>query len=175
MLPHVPLEQPLLDTMLPEFPHVALAELVGFVNAAHATDLEKQWSITGWVFCYAVAAIANKSKFQTVIDTSSTEAKFVAAVHAAKTARYLCSVLKYLGFCDPMWCHFRDDLFCKSTDIVRAKLRNVNVNPANKIVYDEVKNLQCLFTTHENLLMLLHPFDSQNNEALNQGFAKQSL
>jgi len=35
--------------------------------------------ITGWVFCYAGAAIAYKSKLQTVIATSSTEAKFVAA------------------------------------------------------------------------------------------------
>jgi len=50
------------------------------------------------VFCYAGAAIVYKSKLQTVIATSSTEAKFVAAVHAAKTARYLCSILKDLGF-----------------------------------------------------------------------------
>jgi len=33
-----------------------------------------------------------------MIATSSTEAEFVAAVHAAKTARYLQSVLKDLGF-----------------------------------------------------------------------------
>jgi len=98
MLPHILLEQPLLNTMLPEFPHIALTELAGFVDAAHATDLEKQQSITGWVFCYAGAAIAYKSKLQTVIATSSTEAEFVAVVHAAKTARYLRSVLKDLGF-----------------------------------------------------------------------------
>jgi len=42
--------------------------------------------------------IANKSKLQTVIATSSTEAEFVAAVHAAKIARYLHSILKDLGF-----------------------------------------------------------------------------
>ena len=30
------------------------------------------------------------------------------------------------------------------------------------------------YTTHENLLMLLHPFDSQKNEALNCSFAKQA-
>ena len=97
-LPHVSLEQPSLDAVLPVFPAVALNELVGFVDAAHATDLEKRRSITGWVFCYAGAAIAYKSKLQTVIATSSTEAEFVAAVHAAKVARYLRSVLKDLGF-----------------------------------------------------------------------------
>jgi len=43
-------------------------------------------------------AIAYKSKLQTVIATSSTKAEFVAAVHAAKVARDLRSVLKDLGF-----------------------------------------------------------------------------
>jgi len=33
-----------------------------------------------------------------MIATSSTEAEFMAAVHAAKTVRYLQSVLKELGF-----------------------------------------------------------------------------
>jgi len=86
ILLHISLEQPSLDTMLPDFPHIALTDLVGFVDATHATDVEKWHSITGWVFCYAGAAIAYKSKLQTVIATSSTKAKFVAMVHAAKTA-----------------------------------------------------------------------------------------
>jgi len=41
MLPHMSLGQPSLDTVLPDFPAAALTELVGFVDAAHATDLEK--------------------------------------------------------------------------------------------------------------------------------------
>jgi len=40
-LPDVPLEQPSLDPTLPAFPSTALTDLVGFVNAAYATDLEK--------------------------------------------------------------------------------------------------------------------------------------
>jgi len=31
-----------------------------------------------------------------------------------------------------------------------------------------------MFITHDNLLILLHPFDSQKNEALNHAFAKQA-
>jgi len=57
----------------------------------------------------------------------------------------------------------------KSADIVRAKLQNVNANAVNKIVYDGVKAIHDSFTTCKNLLMLLHPFDSQKNEALNRG------
>ncbi len=85
-LPAVSLEQLPCNT---NFPKISPSKLVGFVDAAHATDIEKQRSITGWAFCYAGAAIAYKSKLQTVIATSSTEVEFVAAVHAAKTARYL--------------------------------------------------------------------------------------
>jgi len=94
-LPTIPIED--LSTDL-NFPNIPITKLVGFVDAAHATDLEKRRSVTRWVFCYAGGAIAYKSKLQMVIATSSTEAEFVAAVHAAKMARYLRSVLKDLGF-----------------------------------------------------------------------------
>jgi len=52
-------------------------------------------------------------------------------------------------FCNPSWCHFKEDLVCKSADTNRAKLRNINMNPANKIVYEEVKNSQFLYNTWE--------------------------
>jgi len=42
-------------------------------------------------------------------------------------------------YCNPTWCQFREDSVQKSADTVRAKFRNINVNPANKVVYDEVK------------------------------------
>jgi len=105
-LPVVSLEQLPFD---PDFPKISSSELVSFVDAAHAMDVEKQQSITGWAFCYAGAAIAYKSKLQTVIATSLTEAEFVAAVHAAKTARYLHSVLKDLGFTQEQCTIFYED------------------------------------------------------------------
>ena len=46
---------------------------------------------------FAGGAVAYKSKLQTCVATSSTEAEFYAAVHAAKTALYLRSVLRELG------------------------------------------------------------------------------
>ena len=61
----------------------------------------------------------------------------------------------------------------KSDDTVRAKLRNTNI-AANKTMYDEVKQIHDACTTHENLLMLMHPYDSQKNEALNRAFIKQA-
>ena len=98
-LPFVPLtDAPTVDKDLPTFPSYELLELVGFVDAAHATNLEDRRSITGLNFCLAGAAIAFKSKLQPTIATSLTESEFIAAVHAAKIAKYLRSVLEDLGY-----------------------------------------------------------------------------
>jgi hypothetical protein len=94
----VPLDQPPIDSSLPTFPSSDLLELVGFVDAAHATDLKSRRSVTGFVFCLGGAAIAYKSKLQATVSTSSTEAELIAAMHAAKVAKYLCSILHELGF-----------------------------------------------------------------------------
>jgi hypothetical protein len=42
--------------------------------------------------------IAYESKIQSTVSTSSTEAEFIAAVHAAKIAKYLRSILSQLGY-----------------------------------------------------------------------------
>ncbi len=52
-------------------------------------------------------------------------------------------------------------------------MRNTNI-AASKTMYDEVKQIHDACTTHENLLMLMHPYDSQKNEALNRAFIKQA-
>jgi hypothetical protein len=100
-LPRVPTEQPSLDSHLPPFPDHPLSELVGYVDAAHATDLVTRRSITGLVFTLAGGAVAFKSKVQPTVSTSSTEAELIAAVTAAKLAKYIRSILIELGFPPP--------------------------------------------------------------------------
>jgi Reverse transcriptase (RNA-dependent DNA polymerase) len=70
--------------------------LVAFADAAHATDLKRRRSVSGFCCVLAGAAVAYKSKLQPVIATSSTEAEFVCAVQAAKTVKYLRTILKEL-------------------------------------------------------------------------------
>jgi hypothetical protein len=78
-------------------PHSSI-ELAGYVDAAHATDLVTRRSITGLVFMFCGGPLAYKSKIQSTVSTSSTEAEFLAAVHAAKIAKYLWSILSELGY-----------------------------------------------------------------------------
>ena len=87
------------DPSLPDFPQVqSSTELAGYVDAAHATDLVTRRLITGLVFMFCGGPLAYKSKIQSTVSTSSTEAEFLAAVHAAKIAKYLRSILLELGY-----------------------------------------------------------------------------
>jgi len=65
------------------------------VNVA---GLKSRRSITGVLFMCGGGAVACKSKVQAAVAASSTEAEFIASVSAAKTAKYLRSALKGLGF-----------------------------------------------------------------------------
>jgi hypothetical protein len=87
------------DTSLPDFPQPqSPTSLAGYVDAAHATDLSTRRSITGLAFMLCGGPIAYKSKMQSTVSTSSTEAEFIAAVKAAKIAKYLRSILLELDY-----------------------------------------------------------------------------
>jgi hypothetical protein len=75
-LPTIPLAQPSLDPSLPPFPTSPLDQLVGYVDASHASDPKTRRSITGIVFCYSGAAVAYKSKLQTTVATSNSMRPF---------------------------------------------------------------------------------------------------
>jgi hypothetical protein len=90
------------DPELPPFPKPPDPfQLQGFVDTAHANDLRSRRSTTGFAFCLANAAVVYRYKTQSITSTSSTEAEFLAVVTAAKTARYLRSILQKLGFEQP--------------------------------------------------------------------------
>jgi hypothetical protein len=101
-LPHLPSGEPyteLQDDPNNPFPvNINLPLLQCFVDAAHGNDLRKRRSTTGLVFTYCGGAVLYRSKTQTLTAGSSTESEFIAAVTAAKLARYLRTVLKQLGF-----------------------------------------------------------------------------
>ena len=100
-LPHVPFQWLEADPTLPTFPTFERDELVGFLDAAHATELKNRRSVTGYVILFCYAAIAWKSRVQPVVATSSTEAEFYAAVTCAKAVKYLRYVLQELDALRP--------------------------------------------------------------------------
>jgi hypothetical protein len=68
-------------------------QLIGYVDSDWATNTAKRSSMTGMVIMYAGGAVGYKSKFQSVIARSSTEAEFVAACDMAKMILFYRSLL----------------------------------------------------------------------------------
>ena len=62
-------------------------KLLGYVDAAYGNNPKKRRSTSGYAFTYSGEAIVYRSKAQSVVALSSTEAELIAAVTTAKTAR----------------------------------------------------------------------------------------
>jgi hypothetical protein len=94
LLPHIPLTPLEYDSSLPDFPSTTDPfQLIGYVDAAHGNDLRHRRSTTGYGFMLAGGVVAYRCKTQSITATSSTEAKFLAAVSAGKVTKYLRSIL----------------------------------------------------------------------------------
>ena len=84
------------DPTLPFFPLFRRRDLLALLDAAHATDLKTRRSVTGLFILFGGAAIAWKSRLQSLVATSSTEAEFYAAVFTAKLVLYFRHILEEL-------------------------------------------------------------------------------
>ena len=73
-------------------------ELMCFVGAAYGNEPAKRISTTGFDFTFSGGAVVYRSKTKTINALSSTEAELIAAITAAKTDRFLRSMLQELGF-----------------------------------------------------------------------------
>ena len=100
-LPRVPHDIFEVDYNAPKNPFPAiftyLFTLSGYVDASHATAC-RMHSVTGFHFLLGENLVAYKTKVQSVVSISSTEAELIAACFAAKMALYLQAVLLQLGF-----------------------------------------------------------------------------
>jgi hypothetical protein len=74
-------------------PHDKFHYLFGYVDADWASDTKHRKSVTGIIIMYAGGAIGYKSKYQTTIAHSSTEAEFTAACDAGKHILFFRSLL----------------------------------------------------------------------------------
>uniref|UniRef100_A0AAV1VKM4 Integrase catalytic domain-containing protein n=1 Tax=Peronospora matthiolae TaxID=2874970 RepID=A0AAV1VKM4_9STRA len=81
------------------FSDINKGELIGFVDANWAGDLDTRRSTTGYVFFLNGSAISWNSKRQPTVATSSTEAEYMSLYSATQEAIWLRGLLKDLNYC----------------------------------------------------------------------------
>ena len=135
-------------------------ELVGYVDADFAGDLDTRKSTTGFVFLYGGAVLSWCSKKQTAVATSTVEAEYMAASHAIKEALWLGSLLGELGviikfvklYCDNQGCiaNLKNHLISKHTKHISVSFHHGREKVAwGQIVPDYVtsdENMADMFT-----------------------------
>ena len=72
--------------------------VIGQVDSDYVDDLEKRWSIIGYVFTFAGGPISWKSTLQFTVAPSTTKAEYMAITEAVEEAIWLQGLLENLGF-----------------------------------------------------------------------------
>ena len=75
--------------------------LVAYVDASHATDVDTRKSTTGWVTCLNGGPISWRTKRQATVATSTAESELYALDDCMKEVRWLQMLLGELGFSQP--------------------------------------------------------------------------
>ena len=99
-LPDIPADQCITpETLLRMFPQqIDPAKILSYVDSDWGSDRTHRRSVTGMAHFIAGGLVAYKSRYQSTIALSSTEAEFTAATDAGKTVLYLRSILQELGY-----------------------------------------------------------------------------
>jgi hypothetical protein len=107
------------------------AQLVAFADASFATDTATGKSTTGFVLLFCGAAVAWRSKLQSTVAQSTTEAEYIAAALAAAEVYWMRQLLAFLG-CPQMAPTpiFEDNsaaLQLAANPVVQQRTRTINV------------------------------------------------
>ena len=138
------------DKDLPEYPEdPKQGKLICQVDAAYGNDPKRRRSTTGYALTYAGGAIVYRSKAQSITAQSSTKSEVIAAVTAAKTVRYVRSVLTELGFPQDEPTPIYEDN-ASAIDIVNSQ------KPTERTRHMEIRYFAIQDWKQNNEILLLH-------------------
>ena len=138
-------------------------EITAFVDANWAQDKNSRKSITGMAILYAGALVYYKTKYQSTISHSTTEAEFTAACDAAKSILYLRTILDQLGLDQSKATILFEDN--------QGALQMANAQqPTRRTRHMDIKHF-AIQDWIEHDLIALHRVETSNN--ISDGFTKQ--
>ncbi|MCO5567226.1 hypothetical protein L7F22_020915 [Adiantum nelumboides] len=104
--------------------------VMGYTDSDYAGDLDNRRSTSGYVFTMAGGAISWRSRLQTCVTQSTTEAEYVAASEACKEAIWLGQLVTDLGIKEetPMLhCDSQSAIQLARNPVYHSKTKHVNV------------------------------------------------
>jgi hypothetical protein len=104
--------------------------LIGYTDSDWCGSPDDSKSTSGYIFMLAGAAVSWKSKKQSLVALSSTEAEYVAATEAAKEAIWLRGLLEELGYAQEK----PTPLFCDNTSAIALV--------ENPVLHDRTKHIK---------------------------------
>ena len=138
-------------------------QLLGYMDADWAQDISSRKSITGMTMMFGGATVYYKTKFQSTIAQSTTEAEFMSACDAGKISLYLRSILDELNVCQEKATILYEDN--------QGALLMANAQmPTRRTRHMEIKYFSLQDWIQEDLL-ILHATESTNN--ISDTFTKQ--
>ena len=138
-------------------------EVTAFVDANWAQDQNNRKSITGMALLYAGALVYYKTKYQTTISHSTTEAEFTAACDAAKAILYLRTILEQMGL-------DQNKATILFEDNEGALMMANAQQPTRRTRHMDIKHF-AIQDWIEHDLIALHRVETTNN--ISDGFTKQ--
>jgi hypothetical protein len=106
-------------------------ELMGYVDADYANDKTDRRSVTGYIFFLGESPISWKSKKQTLVTLSTTEAEYIAISEAVQEGKYLRGLLNELGFPQKTTKLYNDNLsavrICNNQDATFDRTKHIDV------------------------------------------------
>ena len=102
----------------------------GYTDSDYAGDLDKRRSTSGYVFMLAGGAVSWRSRLQTCITQSTTEAEYVAATEACKEAVWLGRLVADLGIKIEMLelhCDSQSAIQLAKNPVFHAKTKHIDV------------------------------------------------
>lgn len=141
----------------------ASTTLVGYCDSTWGDDRDTGRSMTGYTFTFGGAAVSWRSKLQTTVAASSTEAEYIAVFEAGQEAVFLRQLLSDLGFPqEEATIIYEDNQGCISwsqgnTQHQRSKHMNIKYHFVRELVAEGKIKLIYIPTEHQLADMLTKP------------------
>jgi len=102
--------------------------IMGYCDSDHGGDLEKQRSVSGYIFTVGDNTVSWKSCLQSIVALSTTEEEFIALTEAVKEAIWVKGLMEDLGFKQDkvqVWCDSQSAICLTKNNVFHERTKHM--------------------------------------------------